>query len=129
MQRFWAASLRVFDRGVVRNISFAAFCRTPAGPEQCGVLLTGNVRERRSVMRRSLGSSVDVGVFGAAIISAAPFVLVMIGLCYSLFRELRTEPLTTREPRDVPEPGRAASRPTGAPAPQQFRAERDGGER
>jgi choline-glycine betaine transporter len=40
-------------------------------------------------MRRSLGSSVDVGVFGAAIISAAPFVLVMIGLCYSLFRELR----------------------------------------
>jgi len=67
---------------------------------------------------------------GDVLISAAPFVLVMIGLCYSLFKELRTEPLTAPEPRVAPEPARAAGRPTGAPAPQQFRAEGDpGGER
>jgi len=54
---------------------------------------------------------------------------VMIGLCYSLFKELRTEPLPTPAPRGAPEPGRAATRPTGAPAPQQFRAECDPGER
>ena len=68
------------------------------------------------------------GLQTAAIISAAPFVLVMIGLCYSLFKELRTEPLPTPEPRGAPEPARAATRPTGAPAPQQFRAERDPGD-
>ena len=69
------------------------------------------------------------GLQTAAIISAAPFVLVMIGLCYSLFKELRTETLPAPEPRGAPEPERAAGRPTGAPAPQQFRAEGDGGER
>ncbi|HET7272632.1 MAG TPA: BCCT family transporter [Rubrobacter sp.] len=67
------------------------------------------------------------GLQTAAIISAAPFVLVMIGLCYSLFKELRTELLPER--RRAPEPERAATRPTGAPAPQQMRAERDPGER
>jgi glycine betaine transporter len=67
------------------------------------------------------------GLQTAAIISAAPFVLVMIGLCYSLFKELRAEPSVARERREAPEPGRAAARPTGAPAPQQMRAERDPG--
>jgi glycine betaine transporter len=67
------------------------------------------------------------GLQTAAIISAAPFVLVMIGLCYSLFKELRAESLPER--RSAPEPERAATRPTGAPAPQQMRAERDPGER
>jgi glycine betaine transporter len=66
------------------------------------------------------------GLQTAAIISAAPFVLVMIGLCYSLFKELRAEALPER--RGAPEPERAATRPTGAPAPQQMRAERDPGE-
>ena len=121
-------------------------------------------------MRRSLGSALDVGVFGvslgisvlfvlwgvlygetgrclfggfgcllanglvglqtAAIISAAPFVLVMIGLCYSLFKELRTEGLAAApEPRGAPEPERAAGRPRGAPAPQRFGVEREGGGR
>jgi glycine betaine transporter len=69
------------------------------------------------------------GLQTAAIISAAPFVLVMIGLCYSLFKELRAEPSLARERRGAPEPERAATRPTGAPAPQQLRAERDPGER
>jgi glycine betaine transporter len=58
------------------------------------------------------------GLQTAAIISAAPFVLVMIGLCWSTFKELRSESL----PGMAPEPERAASRPTGAPAPQQSRA-------
>ncbi len=54
--------------------------------------------------------------------SAAPFVLVMIGICFSLFKELRTEtvPGVVTEP-GAPEPERAASRSPGAPAPQQTR--------
>src|SRR5215218_263716 len=55
------------------------------------------------------------GLQQAAIISAAPFVLVMICMCYSLFKELRAEGIA----RPAPEPERAATRPTGAPAPQQ----------
>jgi choline-glycine betaine transporter len=57
------------------------------------------------------------GLQQAAIISAAPFVLGMICLCYSLFKELRTEWLPER--RVAPEPERAATRPRGVPAPQQ----------
>jgi glycine betaine transporter len=60
------------------------------------------------------------GLQQAAIISAAPFVLVMICMCYSLFKELRAEPLPER--RFAPEPERAATRPRGIPAPQQSRA-------
>ena len=55
------------------------------------------------------------GLQQAAIISAAPFVLVMICMCYSLIKELRAE----RVARPAPEPERAAGRVTGAPAPQQ----------
>jgi glycine betaine transporter len=57
------------------------------------------------------------GLQQAAIISAAPFVLVMICMCYSLFKELHSEPLPER--RVAPEPERAATRPRGVPAPQQ----------
>jgi glycine betaine transporter len=60
------------------------------------------------------------GLQQAAIISAAPFVLVMICMCYSLFKELRAEPLPER--RFAPEPERAATRPRGVPAPQQSSA-------
>jgi choline-glycine betaine transporter len=56
----------------------------------------------------------------AAIISAAPFVLVMICMCYSLFKELRKEPLPER--RVAPEPERASVRPRGVAAPQQSSA-------
>ena len=55
------------------------------------------------------------GLQTAAIISAAPFVLVMIGLCWSIFKELRGETL----PGVAPEPERAAARPRGTAAPQQ----------
>jgi glycine betaine transporter len=55
------------------------------------------------------------GLQTAAIISAAPFVLVMIGLCWPILKELRSESL----PGVAPEPERAAARPTGAAAPQQ----------
>ncbi len=59
------------------------------------------------------------GLQQAAIISAAPFVLVMICMCYSLFKELRAETLPER--REAPEPGRATRRPTAAPAPAESR--------
>jgi choline-glycine betaine transporter len=60
-----------------------------------------------------------------AIASAAPFVLVLIGLCFSIMKALRAEQLPTATPgREAPpEPGRAASRPTGTAAPQQMSAE------
>ena len=59
-----------------------------------------------------------------AIASAAPFVLILIGLCVSLMKALRAEQLPTASPgREAPEPGRAASRPAGTAAPQQMSAE------
>ena len=59
-----------------------------------------------------------------AIASAAPFVLILIGLCFSIMKALRAEQLpTATSGREAPEPGRAASRPTGATAPQQMSAE------
>ena len=61
------------------------------------------------------------GLQQAAIISAAPFVLIMIAMCYSLFKELRTETLPGVEHREAPEPRRAVTRPTGAPAPAESR--------
>lgn len=44
----------------------------------------------------------------------------MIAMCYSLFKELRAERLP--QTREAPEPERAATRPSGAPAPQQTSA-------
>jgi glycine betaine transporter len=58
-----------------------------------------------------------------AIASAAPFVLILIGLCFSILKALREEPVAVPEPTAPPEPGRAASRPMGAPRPQQMSAE------
>ena len=57
-----------------------------------------------------------------AIASAAPFVLILIGLCFSIMKALRSERLPDVAPT-APEPGRASSRPTGAPTPQQMSAE------
>jgi glycine betaine transporter len=62
------------------------------------------------------------GLQTAAIISAVPFVLVMIGLCWSVLKALREERAPDAEPTGAPEPGRAAGRPSGTPAPQQARA-------
>jgi glycine betaine transporter len=61
-----------------------------------------------------------------AIASAAPFVLILIGLCFSILKALREESVVVTEPTappEPPEPGRAASRPMGAPTPQQMSAE------
>ena len=50
--------------------------------------------------------------------------LILIGLCFSLFNSLRAERLPDRLPGPAaPEPGRAMSRPSGAPNPQQMAAE------
>jgi glycine betaine transporter len=74
----------------------------------------------------AIQGSVDVALSAlqaVAIASAAPFVLVLIGLCFSILKALREESVVVTEPTAPPEPGRAASRPMGAPTPQQMSAE------
>src|ERR671917_208872 len=58
-----------------------------------------------------------------AIASAAPFVIILIGLCFSILKALRSDPDVVLEPRATPEPGRAMARPRGAATPQQMAAE------
>jgi glycine betaine transporter len=75
----------------------------------------------------AIQGSVDVALSAlqaVAIASAAPFVIILIGLCISILKALRSEPSMAPEPRAAPEPGRAMTRPSGAPAPQQMTAER-----
>jgi choline/carnitine/betaine transport len=75
----------------------------------------------------AIQGSVDAAITAlqsVAIASAAPFVLVLIGLCFSIFRALREERVPVRAAGlEVPEPGRARSRPQGTTAPQQMAAE------
>ncbi len=75
----------------------------------------------------AIQGSVDAALLAlqsVAIASAAPFVLILIGLCFSLLKSLRAERLPDRLPGpSAPEPGRAMSRPSGAPNPQQMSAE------
>jgi glycine betaine transporter len=75
----------------------------------------------------AIQGSVDAALLAlqsVAIASAAPFVLVLIGLCFSIMRALRAErvPGVTPGP-EAPEPGRAMSRQQGTAAPQQMTAE------
>jgi len=63
------------------------------------------------------------GLQYAAIASGGPFVIVLIGLCFSILKALRAEPGMGQEPGTAPEPDRARSRPSGAAAPQQMSAE------
>ncbi|CAA9463138.1 MAG: Glycine betaine transporter OpuD [uncultured Rubrobacteraceae bacterium] len=64
------------------------------------------------------------GLQTVAIIAGAPFALVMIGMVYSLFKSLREEGMPSAGPYPgAPEPGRAISRPSGVPTPQQMSAE------
>src|ERR671911_553826 len=59
-----------------------------------------------------------------AIASAAPFVLVLIGLCFSILKALREERVPGVTPGlEAPEPSRAMSRQRGTAAPQQMAAE------
>jgi glycine betaine transporter len=75
----------------------------------------------------AIQGSVDAAITAlqsVAIASAAPFVLILIGLCFSLLKSLRAERIPDRLPGPAaPEPGRAMSRPSGAPNPQQMSAE------
>jgi choline-glycine betaine transporter len=58
-----------------------------------------------------------------AIASAAPFVIILVGLCFSILKALREEQVPGGEPGlEAPEPGRAMSRPQGTTAPQQMAA-------
>ncbi len=84
----------------------------------------------------AIQGSVDAALLAlqsVAIASAAPFVLILIGLCFSLFKSLRAEQLPGEisGPAVPPEPGRAMSRPSGAPAPQRMAGEspQEGGRR
>ena len=75
----------------------------------------------------AIQGSVDAAITAlqsVAIASAAPFVLILIGLCFSIMRALREERVPGGEPgREAPEPDRAMSRQPGTTAPQQMAAE------
>ena len=75
----------------------------------------------------AIQGSVDAAITAlqsVAIASAAPFVLVLIGLCFSIMRALREERVPSVTPGlEAPEPGRAMSRQQGTAAPQQMTAE------
>jgi glycine betaine transporter len=76
----------------------------------------------------AIQGSVDAAITAlqsVAIASAAPFVLIMIGLCFSVLKALRAERVPDRAPGPAapPEPGRSTSRPSGAPAPQRMSLE------
>src|SRR5215211_4400885 len=64
------------------------------------------------------------GLQTVAILAGAPFALIMSGIVYSLFKALREEKLPSAvvQPGAAPEPGRAMSSPSGAPAPQRMSA-------
>src|ERR671916_794502 len=84
----------------------------------------------------AIQGSVDAALLAlqsVAIASAAPFVLILICLCFSILKALRAErlPGEISGPAVPPEPGRAMSRPSGAPAPQRMAGEdpQEGGRR
>jgi choline/carnitine/betaine transport len=73
----------------------------------------------------AIQGSVDAALLAlqsVAIASAAPFVLILIGLCFSILKALREEQVVVPG-REAPEPGRAMSRPQGTTAAQQMSAE------
>ncbi len=75
----------------------------------------------------AIQGSVDAALLAlqsVAIASAAPFVLILIGLCVSILKALREERVPGATPGlEAPEPGRAMSRQRGTAAPQQMAAE------
>jgi glycine betaine transporter len=75
----------------------------------------------------AIQGSVDVALSAlqaVAIASAAPFVIILIGLCFSILKALREERVPGGAAGiEAPEPGRARSRPQGTAAPQQMAAE------
>jgi choline/carnitine/betaine transport len=77
------------------------------------------------------GADSLAGLQIASVLAGGPFALVLIGLCWSIMKALRTEQLPAARPSVAPEPGRAMSRPSGAPAPQRMAGEnpQEGGRR
>ncbi len=97
-------------------------CRGTLEPGKAIVVLWGSLAGAAAAICLAAGGSDPLsGLQTAAILSAAPFVLVMIAMCYSLMKALRAETLPGIAP-GAPEPERAATRSSGAPAPQQTSA-------
>ncbi len=97
-------------------------CRGTLEPSKAIVVVWGSLAGAAAAICLAAGGSDPLsGLQTAAILSAAPFVLVMIAMCYSLMKALRAETLPGIAP-GAPEPERAATRSSGAPAPQQTSA-------
>ncbi len=97
-------------------------CRGTLEPSKAIVVVWGSLAGAAAAICLAAGGSDPLsGLQTAAILSAAPFVLVMIAMCYSLMKALRAETLPGIAP-GPPEPERAATRSSGAPAPQQTSA-------
>jgi glycine betaine transporter len=77
------------------------------------------------------GADSLAGLQIASVLAGGPFALILIGLCWSIMKALRAEQLPAARPSVAPEPGRAMSRPSGAPAPQRMAGEnpQEGGRR
>jgi glycine betaine transporter len=79
------------------------------------------------ILAGAIQGSVDAALTAlqsVAIASAAPFLIILVGLCFSIFKALNAEQLpVVSDGRGAPEPGRAMSRRTGAASPQQMSAE------
>ena len=97
-------------------------------------------------MRRAGVSTIDLGVFGISVVitvlavtgavldfviadfgwvfilSSFGFLAFSVYLALSRYGKIRLGGEDERLPREAPEPERAGTRPTGAPAPQQARA-------
>lgn len=70
------------------------------------------------------GADSLAGLQIASVLAGGPFAFILIGLCWSIMKALRTEQLPTTRPAVAPEPDRARSRPSGTIAPQQMSAEK-----
>ncbi|MBA2441203.1 MAG: BCCT family transporter [Rubrobacter sp.] len=72
-----------------------------------------------------LGAGGLIALQTASLIAGLPLTVVLLLMCYALLKALQQEQLPARAPDALqpPEPGRAATRPRGTPAPQQVRSE------
>jgi choline/carnitine/betaine transport len=68
-------------------------------PKRGGVVFWGVLTGGVAIVMLLVGTDGDAltGLRNITIIVAAPFALVMIGLCWSLFRDLRSDPLVLKE--------------------------------
>jgi len=97
-------------------------CRGSLHPRASIVVIWGGLMGAAAAVLLWIGGSDSLsGLQTASILSAAPFVLIMVGLCWSVLKSLRAE--HPAAPAAAPEPDRAASRRTGAPAPQRMSAD------